>query len=59
LFRAGDPDDAAQLLARLAEDTALRGEIGRRLRARQQRLFSLETHVSKLERIYRDVVART
>ena len=50
LFVPGDASGAASWLRRIAEDVPWRREVGARLRSRQQLLFSLDTHASRLER---------
>ena len=52
-FDPGDAKSAAEHLLRLSGDLRLRRAEGRRLRQRQQELFSLENHVSRLEELYR------
>jgi glycosyltransferase involved in cell wall biosynthesis len=55
-FAPGDAVSAASELRRLATDYPYMRSVGKRVRARQQRLFSLEGHVDKLERLYRGTV---
>ena len=55
LFAPGDVSGAASLLRRIAEDVSWRREVGAKLRSRQELLFSLDTHASKLEAIYASV----
>jgi glycosyltransferase involved in cell wall biosynthesis len=58
LFPPGDARAAASQLARLGNDESLRRDVGERLRARQRRLFALDLHVERLERVYASVRAR-
>jgi glycosyltransferase involved in cell wall biosynthesis len=58
LFPPGDAAAAAGALAALADDHALRRQVGGRLRERQRRLFSLSRHLDGLEQIYGDVMLR-
>jgi glycosyltransferase involved in cell wall biosynthesis len=55
LFPPGDARAAAAALRRLALSSDRRNDVGRALRARQQRLFALDVHVSRLERVYESV----
>jgi glycosyltransferase involved in cell wall biosynthesis len=55
LFDPGDVDAAATCLVRLAENQDLRVSVGRRLRARQNALFSLDEHVLRLEELYQSL----
>jgi glycosyltransferase involved in cell wall biosynthesis len=57
LFPPGDVRAAASHLARLGNDRSLRRAMGERLQARQRRLFSLEMHVAKLEKLYESVLS--
>jgi glycosyltransferase involved in cell wall biosynthesis len=59
MFPSGDVGAAAAHLVRLAGNADLRKEVGGRLRARQERLFSLEVHVDRLEIFYASVFARS
>jgi glycosyltransferase involved in cell wall biosynthesis len=54
-FAPGDVETAASHLRRLGEHVAWRREVGTRLRARQQRLFSLDSHIARLEQVYASV----
>jgi glycosyltransferase involved in cell wall biosynthesis len=56
LFPPGDADAAGAHLARLSKDIKLRRDVGSRLRARQHRLFSLDTHVERLEQVYSSIL---
>ncbi len=56
LFPSGDVEAAATDLRRVADDPALRHSVGRTLRRRQQRAFSLPRHVDRLEELYRAVL---
>jgi glycosyltransferase involved in cell wall biosynthesis len=58
LFPPGDAETAASYLACLGKDQRLRRNKGERLRARQQRFFSLDAHVERLERLYASVLER-
>jgi glycosyltransferase involved in cell wall biosynthesis len=51
-FPPGDVDFAARQLTALAQSIDRRVEAGGRLRERQQRLFSVDVHVSRLERVF-------
>jgi glycosyltransferase involved in cell wall biosynthesis len=55
LFPPGDAEIAAAHLAHLGRDKSLRRVTGEGLRARQRRLFSVEMHVERLERVYASV----
>ena len=55
LFPPGDAETAAAHLARLGHDQGFRRATGKRLQARQRRLFSLEMHVERLEELYASV----
>jgi glycosyltransferase involved in cell wall biosynthesis len=57
LFPPDDYAEGARVLERLANDEALRQAVGTNLRRRQQQLFSIQTHVGKLEKVYRGVQA--
>ena len=52
LFPAGDATAAARALVELASSRTRRLEVGAALRQRQQDLYSLEDHVSRLEEVY-------
>ena len=56
LFDPGDASAAAEGLALLAGDPALRRRMGGDLRQRQRRLFSMGAHLDGLERIYHEVI---
>jgi glycosyltransferase involved in cell wall biosynthesis len=58
LFPPGDSTVAASQLARLADSHSLRVRVGETLRARQRRLFCLDAHVDRLERLYSSVLAQ-
>jgi glycosyltransferase involved in cell wall biosynthesis len=58
LFDVDDVEAAGAHLRRLADDHELRTRVGQRLRERQQRLFSLERHVARLEQLYLAVAGR-
>jgi glycosyltransferase involved in cell wall biosynthesis len=57
LFAVGDADGCAERLSLLAADPALRGQIGDRLRAQQQRAFDLDHHVDRLLDLYHETLA--
>ena len=46
------------LLAELGGDRELRLAVGKRLRSRQQSMYSLEAHASRLEDLYRSLAVR-
>jgi glycosyltransferase involved in cell wall biosynthesis len=56
LFAPGDADAASEALVSLADDVALRRQVGSGLRARQQQLFTLANHLDRLEAVYREVL---
>jgi glycosyltransferase involved in cell wall biosynthesis len=58
LFPPGDVEAAAAQLVALAEDRALRVTEGKRLRLRQQQLFSVDRQVDALEEVYSSVLRR-
>jgi glycosyltransferase involved in cell wall biosynthesis len=51
-FAPGDAPDAANILGRLARDSASRHVVGTALRARQHTMFSIEAHAIALEQVY-------
>jgi glycosyltransferase involved in cell wall biosynthesis len=56
LFAPGDSGAAAHALVTLANDIALRRQVGAQLRERQRGLFGLAHHLDRLESVYRDVL---
>ncbi len=56
MFTPGDPEEAGRALADLGTDLGLRRQQGHRLRRRQQEMYSLATHVDRLEQLYGGVV---
>ncbi len=57
LFPPGDAASAASALSRLAADLSARRAVGATLRDRQQRRYSLDLHLDRLESLYRSVIA--
>ncbi len=57
LFAPEDPQAAGQALAELGANRAIRVRMGQDLRRRQQEMYSLSTHVDRLEDLYADLVA--
>jgi glycosyltransferase involved in cell wall biosynthesis len=55
-FPAGDAAAAAAHLVRLADKPDARRAEGARLRARQQRIFSLDRHIAALDELYRSLI---
>jgi glycosyltransferase involved in cell wall biosynthesis len=58
LFPPGQPRAAAELLEALASSPEARRVQGAELQARQRALFTVETHVDGLERVYDAIIGR-
>jgi glycosyltransferase involved in cell wall biosynthesis len=56
LVPGGDADALADRIARLVDDPALRKTIGRAARERVERLFLIQSHVSRTQDVYRRIV---
>jgi glycosyltransferase involved in cell wall biosynthesis len=56
LFTSDDPKAAGEALAELAASRPMRLRMGHDLRRRQQEMYSLSTHVDRLEDLYNDLV---
>jgi len=57
LFPVGDADALADRLRHMLADRAAREEMGRRGRAKAERLYRREAHYERIIEIYRDVIA--
>jgi glycosyltransferase involved in cell wall biosynthesis len=57
LFPAGDADALAASLDLMLGDRRLREEMGRRGRAKAERLYGRDGHYAQIERLYSDVIA--
>jgi glycosyltransferase involved in cell wall biosynthesis len=56
LFTSDDPKAAGEALAELGASRPMRLRMGHDLRLRQQEMYSLSTHVDRLEALYDDLV---
>lgn len=59
LFTPDDPKAAGEALAELGASRPMRLRMGHHLRRRQQEMYSLSTHVDRLEDLYNDLVGAT